>query len=80
MLAADEAELGVTLLDLGNGTTTVAVFNKGDCVHVDGIALGGSHVTMDLARGLSTSPVEAERLKTLHGSVLGGARPTRSTW
>jgi cell division protein FtsA len=73
VLAADEMEIGVTLLDLGNGTTTVAVFAKGDCVHVDGIALGGSHVTMDLARGLSTSPVEAERLKTLHGSVLAGS-------
>lgn len=73
VLAADEMEIGATLLDLGNGTTTAAVFANGDCVHVDGIALGGSHVTMDLARGLSTSPVEAERLKTLHGSVLAGS-------
>ena len=73
VLAADEMEIGATLLDLGNGTTTAAVFVNGDCVHVDGIALGGSHVTMDLARGLSTSPVEAERLKTLHGSVLAGS-------
>jgi cell division protein FtsA len=72
VLAADELEVGATLLDLGNGTTTAAVFASGDCVHVDGIALGGSHVTMDLARGLSTTPVEAERLKTLHGSVLAG--------
>lgn len=72
VLAADELDVGATLLDLGNGTTTAAVFAAGDCVHVDGIALGGSHVTMDLARGLSTSPVEAERLKTLHGSVLAG--------
>lgn len=73
VLAADEMEIGATLLDLGNGTTTAAVFVNGGCVHVDGIALGGSHVTMDLARGLSTSPVEAERLKTLHGSVLAGS-------
>ena len=73
VLAADEMEIGATLLDLGNGTTTAAVFANGDCVHIDGIALGGSHVTMDLARGLSTSPVEAERLKTLHGSVLAGS-------
>ena len=72
VLAPDEVEIGATLLDFGNGTTTAAVFAGSDCVHVDGIALGGSHVTMDLARGLSTSPVEAERLKTLHGSVLAG--------
>jgi len=72
VLAADEMDIGATLLDLGNGTTTVAVFAGGECVHVDGIAIGGSHVTMDLARGLSTNAVEAERLKTLHGSVLGG--------
>jgi cell division protein FtsA len=72
VLAADETEIGATVLDLGNGTTTVAVFAAGDCIHVDGIALGGSHVTMDLARGLATTPVEAERLKTLHGSVLAG--------
>ncbi len=72
VLAADEIDVGATVLDLGNGTTTAAVFATGDCLHVDGIGLGGSHVTMDLARGLSTTPVEAERLKTLHGSVLGG--------
>jgi cell division protein FtsA len=73
VVAADEAQIGATLLDLGNGTTTLAVFTGGECMHVDGIALGGSHVTMDLARGLSTTPVEAERLKTLHGSVIAGA-------
>jgi cell division protein FtsA len=72
VLAADEAEIGATLMDMGNGTTSLAVFSGGDCVHVDGIAVGGSHVTMDLARGLSTSAPEAERLKVLHGSVLGG--------
>lgn len=73
VLAADEMEIGATLLDFGNGTTAAAVFAAGDCIHVDGIAIGGSHVTMDLARGLSTSAVEAERLKTLHGSVLAGS-------
>jgi cell division protein FtsA len=72
-LAPDEAEIGATVIDFGNGTTTAAIFAGGDCVHVDAVALGGSHVTMDLARGLSTSPVEAERLKTMHGSVLAGA-------
>ncbi len=73
VLAADEMEIGSTLIDFGMGTTTAAVFAQGECVHVDGIALGGSHVTMDLARGLSTRIAEAERLKTLHASALVGA-------
>lgn len=72
VLAADEMEIGAAILDMGNGTTSAAVFAGGECVHVDGIAIGGSHVTMDLARGLSTSAPEAERLKVLHGSVLAG--------
>src|SRR5690606_37933400 len=73
VLGADETDDGATVVDVGNGPRTAAVFAAGDCVHVDGIALGGSHVTMDLARGVATTPVEAERLKTLHGSVLGGS-------
>jgi len=71
-LADDEAELGVACVDMGGGTTTISVFADGHCVHVDGIALGGHHVTMDLARGLSTRLQDAERLKTLHGSALAG--------
>jgi len=73
VLTADEAEIGATVIDFGAGTTTVAVFAGGDCVHLDGLALGGNHVTMDLARGLSTPVAGAERLKTLHASVLAGS-------
>jgi cell division protein FtsA len=69
-LADDEAELGVTLIDFGAGTTTVAVVENGHCVHVDGVALGGQHVTNDVARGLSTRLADAERLKSLHGGVM----------
>jgi len=70
-LSEDEMELGATVIDFGAGTTTVAAFAGGYCLHVDGIALGGHHITMDLARGLSMRVAKAERLKTLHGSVLG---------
>jgi cell division protein FtsA len=73
VLAPDEAELGATVIDCGAGTTTVAAFTGGHCVHVDGVALGGRHITMDLARGLSARVSEAERLKTLHGSLIAGA-------
>jgi cell division protein FtsA len=71
-LSADEAEIGATVIDMGAGTTTVALFAGGNCVHVDGLAMGGHHVTLDIARGLSTTIEHAERLKTLHASVLPG--------
>ncbi len=71
-LADDEAEIGATLIDMGGGTTSFAVFSGGHFVHVDAIALGGHHVTMDIARGLATSPDHAERLKTLHASIFPG--------
>ena len=71
-LAGDEAELGVTCIDMGGGTTTVSVFVDGKFVHCDGLAIGGQHVTMDLARGLSTSLRNAELIKVKHGSVMPG--------
>ena len=45
MLADDEADLGAALIDMGAGTTTLAVFSGGRFVHMDGFALGGQHVT-----------------------------------
>lgn len=68
-LVADEAEMGCAAIDMGGGTTTISVFADGKLVHADAIALGGQHVTMDLARGLSTRFDEAERLKVVHGSA-----------
>jgi cell division protein FtsA len=76
-LADDEADLGAALIDMGAGTTTTAVFSGGRFVHADGFALGGNHVTMDLARGLSATVYDAERIKTLYGSVLGGGLDER---
>jgi cell division protein FtsA len=69
-LVDDESELGVACVDLGGGTTSIAVFADGQVVHTDAIAVGGHHVTMDIARGLSTRLADAERIKTLHGSAL----------
>src|SRR5207237_8619268 len=48
-LADDEADLGTAVIDMGAGTTTLAVFAGGRFVHADGFALGGWHVTMDIA-------------------------------
>jgi cell division protein FtsA len=73
----DEADLGSAVVDIGAGTTTIAVFAGGHFVHADGFSLGGRNVTMDVARGLNTGVAEAERIKTLHGSVLSGAADER---
>jgi len=69
-LADDEAELGSACIDFGGGTTTIAVFMKGQFVHTDAIAVGGQHITTDIARGLSAKLEDAERMKTMHGSAL----------
>lgn len=69
-LVEDEMELGVTLIDMGGGTTTIAVFHDGELVFTDLIPVGGAHVTSDIAHGLSTPVAEAERMKTLYGSAV----------
>jgi len=76
-LAEDEAELGAAVIDMGAGTTTIAVLSGGRFVHADGFALGGAHVTMDIARGLNTRVADAERIKTLYGGVLTGSSDER---
>src|SRR3546814_7227938 len=55
---------------MGGGTTGFAVFSAGNVVHSDSIPIGGNHVTNDIARGLSTPVLAAERIKTLYGSAL----------
>ena len=77
VLAEDEADLGAAVVDMGAGTTTIAVFAGGRFVHVDGFALGGHNVTMDIARGLTTTISDAERLKTLFGAALSGPSDDR---
>jgi cell division protein FtsA len=77
VLADDEADLGAAVIDLGAGTTTLAVFSGGHCVHASGFALGGTHVTMDIARGLNTRVADAERIKTFYGTVLTGGSDER---
>ncbi|MEN8236634.1 MAG: cell division protein FtsA [Pseudomonadota bacterium] len=69
-LVEDEIELGTIIIDIGAGTTTLGVFFEGEIVHTDSIAVGGGHVTNDIARVLSTPVFQAERLKTLYGSAL----------
>jgi cell division protein FtsA len=69
-LGDDEVKLGATLIDMGAGATTASVFAEGALLHIDAVPVGGTHVTSDIARGLSTPIAAAERLKTLYGSAL----------
>lgn len=78
-LVRDETELGVTVIDMGGGTTSVAVFVEGSPVFTDCVPVGGIHVTNDIARGLATPLAHAERLKTLHGSALPSPSDDRET-
>jgi cell division protein FtsA len=71
-LVDDEADLGVACIDMGGATTTVSVFADGHLVYADALAIGGHHITLDIARQLSVSVADAERLKTLYGSCLPG--------
>lgn len=69
-LVEDEKQLGSALIDMGGGVTSIAVFFDGELVHTDIIPLGGVHVTSDIARGLSTPLIHAERMKTLYGNAI----------
>jgi cell division protein FtsA len=76
-LVEDECELGVTLIDMGGGTTSITVFFEGNAIHTDVVPVGGMHVTNDIARGLSTSLSHAERLKTLYGHAISASSDER---
>lgn len=78
-LVEDEMDLGVTLVDIGGGITSWATFLDGHCVSLGIIPLGGLHITSDIAQGLSTPLVQAERLKTLYGSALPTASDEKET-
>ena len=76
-LVDDEAELGAAVVDFGGGSTTVGVFSGGRLIHVDAVAVGGIHITRDIARGLNVSVSDAERLKTLYGACIASPSDDR---
>ncbi len=69
-LTSDEKELGVVLVDIGGGTSDIAVFVEGGIWHTAVLAVGGDHVTNDIAIGLRTPIHEAEEIKKKYGSAL----------
>lgn len=72
VLSQEEKELGVVLIDIGGGTTDIAVWKDGSLLHSQIIPLGGNHFTNDLAVALKIPHNEAERIKLTHGTVLAG--------
>src|SRR5262245_56743167 len=70
VLTPDERDMGVALLDIGGGTTDISVYSAGAVRYVSSLIVGGNHVTHDLAVGLRTTVVEAERIKRQYGRAL----------
>jgi cell division protein FtsA len=70
VLTNDERELGTALIDIGGGTTDIAVFNEGGICHTKVLPFGGNHVTRDVAVGLRVSLEDAETIKVKSGLAL----------
>jgi cell division protein FtsA len=70
VLTPDEKELGVAVIDIGGGTTDVAIFERGFLWHTAVVPLGGDHFTSDIAVGLRMPIPEAEKLKRRRGCAL----------
>ncbi|HMC55787.1 MAG TPA: cell division protein FtsA [Gemmatimonadaceae bacterium] len=69
VLTEDEKELGVALVEMGAGTTDLALFHEGKIRHLGTIAFGGNNVTNDIVHGLGVTGADAERLKERYGSA-----------
>jgi cell division protein FtsA len=67
VLGEEERELGVVLVDMGGGTTDIAIYHDGTVKHTAVISIGGNHVTNDIAAGLRTPFNDAERIKQRFG-------------
>jgi cell division protein FtsA len=70
VLTQDEKDLGVLLVDIGGGTSDIAIFKDGAVVHTGVLAIGGAHITNDIAVGLRTPQNEAELIKIKYGCAL----------
>lgn len=78
-LTSEEKEIGVALVDIGGGTSDIAVFSEGSLVHTSTLPLGGMNITHDITIGLRTSFENAEKIKRKYGCALSsmvGAKET----
>lgn len=69
-LVEDEQKLGAACVDLGAGSTDIAVFLRGHLIHADSSRIGGDHLTQDISVGLSMPAADAERIKVRHGGAV----------
>jgi cell division protein FtsA len=67
VLTEDEKELGVALVEMGAGTTDIAVFHEGKIRHLGTVNYGGNNVTSDIVQGMGVTQADAERLKERYG-------------
>lgn len=70
VLTQEEKDLGTALIDMGGGTTDLAIFNKNNIRHTFVLALGGNNLTNDISIGLRAPMAEAEKIKKKFGSCL----------
>jgi len=70
VLSPDEKDLGVAIVDIGGGTTDIAIFVDGAIKHTSVLSLGGNHLTNDIAVGLRTPMAEAEVIKQKYGCAM----------
>ena len=69
-MTSDEKDLGVALIDIGGGTTDIALYVDGAIKHTSVLSLGGNHLSNDIAVGLRTPMNEAEKIKQKYGCCL----------
>ena len=73
----EERRLGIIVIDIGAGVTSLAIFAEGHFLFCDTIPVGSQHITFDIARALSTPVAEAERIKTLYGTLIKASSDDR---
>ncbi len=78
-LSQEEKDLGVAIIDIGGGTTDLAIFVNGSLVHTSVLSVGGNHVTNDIAVGLRTPAAEAEKIKLKYGCALSSLTQKEET-
>jgi cell division protein FtsA len=70
VLSKEERNLGAAIIDFGGGTTDMAIFSKGSIKHTSVLPLGGDNLTYDIAVGLRTAKLEAEKIKIRYGCAV----------
>ncbi|MDJ1407520.1 MAG: cell division protein FtsA [Candidatus Midichloria sp.] len=76
-LTPNEMKMGVVLIEIGSGCSSISMFANSQMILTDGIPVGGHHITNDIAKGLSISYEDAERIKILYGTAISSSIESR---